>query len=150
MQALTRMLVVTYSRLVMKEVTLKNGTILTPGTYVLCPAGLVSLDPEIWESPMEFRGFRFSDLRSAKKEDAHKYQFATVTPRAVHFGYGRQACPGRFFASYEIKSIMASILSNFDLRVVDEKVGRPKNICSGAMVAPDEKAQIMFIRREFS
>ncbi|KAH6674963.1 cytochrome P450 monooxygenase [Halenospora varia] len=140
----------TYSRLVMKEVTLKNGTILTPGTYVLCPAGLVSLDPEIWESPMEFRGFRFSDLRSAKKEDAHKYQFATVTPRAVHFGYGRQACPGRFFASYEIKSIMASILSNFDLRVVDEKVGRPKNICSGAMVAPDEKAQIMFIRREFS
>ena len=65
----------------------------------------------------------------------------------MHFGHGRQACPGKFFASYEIKSILPHVLSTFDIALVDEKEGRPKNICSGAMVAPDETAKILFRRR---
>lgn len=131
----------------MRDVQLKNGLVLPQGSYLLIPAGMVSLDGEYWESPDEFRGFRFADLRSTSKADRNKYQFATVSARTMNFGYGREACPGRFFASFEIKSIMLHLFTKFDLKLVDESVGRPKNRCSGAAISPDEKAQVLFKRR---
>ncbi|KAM5437369.1 hypothetical protein McanMca71_001018 [Microsporum canis] len=137
----------TYSRLVLKEFTLKNVLKITPGTYILAPAGLVSLDNDIWESADEFRGFRFSELRSRSKEDAHKFQFATITPNALHFGHSRQGCPRRFFASYEIKAILSHIIESFDIKLLNEKAGRPANKITGAAINPDESVQLLFRKR---
>lgn len=140
--------IVTYSRLVLKHFTLSNGLKMTPGTYILAPAGLVSLDDDIWESANEFRGFRFSELRARSSEDAHKFQFATITPSALHFGHGRQGCPGRFFASYEIKAILSHIIDKFDIRLLDEKAGRPQNKIFGAAISPDDSVQLLFRKRK--
>lgn len=132
----------------MREVRLKGGLVLPKGSYLIIPAGMASLDGEYWEAPEEFRGFRFAELRMASKENRDKYQFATVSTRTMNFGYGREACPGRFFASFEIKSIMLQLLATFDLKLVDEKTGRPKNRTSGAAIAPDETVQILFRRHK--
>ncbi|KAL4767273.1 cytochrome P450 [Aspergillus nidulans var. acristatus] len=138
----------TYGRQAMRDVCLKGGVVLPKGSYLIIPAGMASLDGEYWEAPEEFRGFRFAELRMASKENRDKYQFATVSTRTMNFGYGREACPGRFFASFEIKSIMLQLLATFDLKLVDETAGRPKNRTSGAAIAPDETAQILFRKRK--
>jgi cytochrome P450 len=104
------------------------------------------LDDDIWESANEFRGFRFADLRSRSKEDVHRFQFTTITPKALHFGHGRQGCPGRFFASYELKAILSHIIETFDVKLFDEKAGRPANKIFGAAITPDESAQLLFRR----
>ncbi|KAI1281074.1 cytochrome P450 monooxygenase [Xylaria sp. FL0933] len=138
----------TYARLVMKDFTLSNGLKLPRGTYMVIPAGPVSLDDDNWESADEFRGFRFSDMRSRSKEEAHKYQYATITPSALHFGHGRLGCPGRFFAGYEFKAIIARFIDNFDIKLVDEKSGRPANKTVGAAILLDPSLQLMFRKRK--
>lgn len=137
-----------FNRLIRKPVELSNGITLTSGSQVFVPAATISLDPTIWEDPAEFNGFRFFDLRSRSKEDAHRYQFVMATPQAMHFGIGRQSCPGRFFAAFVIKMTLAEVLTRYDLKVVDEAVGRPVNIVHGGEISPDDNAQVLFRLKE--
>ncbi len=44
-----------------------------------------------------------------------QYQFVSVTKENMAFGFGRHACPGRFFAANEIKHILAQLLLNYDM-----------------------------------
>lgn len=108
---------------------------------------MISLDPENYPSPLEFQGFRFHEKRLASEESQYKDQFTTTSPRQMHFGYGRQACPGRFFASAAIKCIVIHILEEFDIKLVDES-GRPKNNIKGGMSVTSETMEAMFLRRE--
>lgn len=62
------------------------------------------------------------------------------------FGYGRHACPGRFFAANEIKLICAQILLNYDLKLPEGVSGRYANLHSGLTVSPDPTKTIK-IRR---
>ncbi|EPE26982.1 Cytochrome P450 [Glarea lozoyensis ATCC 20868] len=139
-----------FSRLVRRPVTLSTGLHLPAGTHILVPAAMVSLDPVLYPSPNEFRGFRFHEKRASATtaDDAHKDQFTTTSPRTMHFGYGRQACPGRFFASAAIKSILVHLLEEFDLRLIDPSAGRPKNMIKGGMNLPSETVELMFRRRK--
>lgn len=34
------------------------------------------------------------------------------------FGHGPHACPGRFFAMYEVKVVLVELLRNYDIRLV--------------------------------
>jgi cytochrome P450 len=80
----------------------------------------MALDPNIWGNPDElhgFRAFRFTELRSASKTDANKFQFATTSPaNSVYFGRGKHDCPRRFFASSEIKTIVAYLIRKYDIK----------------------------------
>ena len=131
-----------------KPITLSSGVHLPKGTHILVPAAIISLDPDIYNMPLEFRPFRFHENRSAASgEDVWKDQFTTTSPRQMHFGYGRQSCPGRFFASAAIKTILVHFLEEFDIRLADGE-GRPKNSLRGAMNIPSETAEVMLKRRE--
>lgn len=138
---------VSFTRLVQKPLTLSNGTTLPKGTQIMVPFHMVSMDPTIWKSPETFSPFRFSDMRDANKEDSHKYQYATVTENTLNWGAGKNACPGRFFAAYEIKAILAHLLENFDISLADKASGRPKNHEKGLEVSPDQNAKILFQAR---
>jgi cytochrome P450 len=70
----------------------------------------------------------------------------TVTKDFMAFGYGRHACPGRFFAANEIKLIMARILLDYDLKMPGDKTERYKNIQNGVDELPDTTGEIM-VRR---
>ena len=72
---------------------------------------LTHMDPEIYTDPNEFKYDRFVGGPKLSKG-------GIVVPRAVQiqpFGGGVSMCPGRFFAMYEIKIFMASILSAWDI-----------------------------------
>ena len=71
-------------------------------------------------------------MRAASRE-SHKHDFAGVDGTNMNFGAGRYACPGRFFASMELKLLLAHLLLKLDfqflpgasrppLRVLDEFV----------------------------
>ena len=62
------------------------------------------------------------------------------------FGYGRHACPGRFFAANEIKLIFSRILLEYDLRMPDGITERYPNIETGTDAMPDPTKEIMFKR----
>lgn len=61
-------------------------------------------------------------------------QFVSVGSSSLTFGYGRHACPGRFFAVNEIKMIMATALLHYDMKNVAGQTGRYKNRQIGAQV----------------
>lgn len=89
---------VSYSRIVAKPFKFSNGLEIPAGSHIQVPASQISLDPDIFPYPESFKGFRFADLRAEHAENKHRYQFTTTSPRTMHFGFGRQACPGRFLA----------------------------------------------------
>ena len=132
-----------------RGLTLSNGLHLRQGTHVAVAAHQLSLDPSIWDKADEFHGLRFSDLRTASSENANKFQFASTDPaHSLNFGYGNHDCPGRFFASTEIKLILAYLLRHYDMKAPSEWDGRPKTAMFAQRISPDGNANIMMRRRQ--
>ncbi|KAJ6092289.1 hypothetical protein N7467_004258 [Penicillium canescens] len=137
---------VSTNRKVLKSMKLSNGVELPVGTSLAASAGCVSRDAEIWEKPNEFDGFRFHKLRQQEGEE--KYQFTSVNQDALSFGYGRHACPGRFFASAELKIILVHILRNYEVRLQEGySKERPLYQFQEIMAAPDHTFELQFRKR---
>lgn len=117
-------------RIAEKEVKLKDGTIIPKGTYTMI-APVPMLNPRLYgPDPQQFDGHRFLRMRDQAQEqategasaaDIDRYQYVSMSSEDLTFGYGRHACPGRFFASYEIKILLAYLLLNFDFKSAKEQ-----------------------------
>ena len=79
------------------------GYRLPAGTYVMPGISLVQADPELWGNPDEFRPERFLD------DAAAPYTW-------IPFGGGRRRCLGAAFATFEMKTILATVLPRVELR----------------------------------
>ncbi|KAK5957437.1 hypothetical protein OHC33_001811 [Knufia fluminis] len=121
-------------------ITLTNGFHLPHGAFIATPAGQVAMDRDLWEHPTKFDGLRFDKLRSIPGNE-NKYQFVTTNTEHILFGYGTHACPGRFFASNEIKIVLMYMVLNYDLRLEGGQ-DRPPNRHMGIQVAPDPTAKV--------
>jgi cytochrome P450 len=72
---------------------------------------------------------------------------------SIHFGHGIHACPGRFFASNEIKVVMIELLQKWDIRLKGDVAGiggvdkRPASRMFEMAVMPNESAEIEIRRR---
>lgn len=71
----------------------------------------------------------------------------TVTKENMGFGYGRHACPGRFFAAAEIKLLLARILLDYDVKMPEEQTGRYANLAVANYCVADMKKELLFRRR---
>ena len=71
----------------------------------------------------------------------------TTSPESLNFGHGNHACPGRFFASNEIKVVLIELLRSWDFRFLAGK-GRPENVLGDMRCMPDTRAQMEFRRRK--
>jgi cytochrome P450 len=116
------------------------------------PGYHVAHDPEIFPDPYKFDGLRFHRLReqaesfnkpkvaggktSAVESAAHNL-FVSVSPNSLLFGYGRHACPGRFFAANEIKMIVARAVLTYDMRNAGDSQERYNQWYIGDSVRPD-------------
>lgn len=61
-----------------------------------------------------FYPFRYSDLRCVGGEDGN-HQFTQTGRTNINFGHGPASCPGRWFASSEIKCIVIELLRRYDV-----------------------------------
>ncbi|KAI1175879.1 cytochrome P450 [Nemania sp. FL0916] len=135
--------VATFQRKAMIPIELSNGFRIPAGTIVQCMTDMLDEAPAEWGDPYSFDGFRFYKLRS-NPEDVNKFQFSGTSYDSMQFGFGNDACPGRFFASNQIKIILAYILANYDIKFEDGIVDRPKNIMFEVNVLADPTVNVLF------
>lgn len=140
-------------RVVLQPFKLADGTAIPAGVDIAVPALPVNLDPLKYPDPERFDPYRYVKLRSGENPDPNGYssrelyQFISVTKENMAFGFGRPACPGRFFAATEIKLILTRLLENYDMKVPDGVRGRYANNVRGTSISPDATKTIMFRRR---
>lgn len=100
------------------------------------------MDPDIYTDPEKFDGFRFAKLRSSNDASTARLQYAASNLDSMAFGYGRHACPGRFFASNEIKMIMVYLLTNYDFKFPEGVTERPESFTAETQFLPNHTAKI--------
>ncbi|KAF9067171.1 cytochrome P450, partial [Rhodocollybia butyracea] len=135
----------TLNRMVLRDFTFSDGTVVPAGTIIGVATHAFHRDEAHYEDPETFKPFRFSDMREQKGE-ALKHQMAAVDPSYVLFGGGRNMCPGRFFAVNEIKALIAHILLSYDIKFEDNK-GVPPPSWNGVSFSPNRSAEVMFRKR---
>ncbi|KAK7168062.1 hypothetical protein R3I94_002190 [Phoxinus phoxinus] len=85
-------------------VTIPKDTLVGIPTYVLCR------DPQLWDSPDEFRPERFSP---ESKSEVNQYAF-------LPFGLGPRNCIGMRFALMIMKLLVVKLLQNFTVETCKE------------------------------
>ncbi|KJZ71110.1 hypothetical protein HIM_09529 [Hirsutella minnesotensis 3608] len=133
----------TFRRVVRKPITLCDGYQLHPGQQIGVSARHINMDDEIIDNPEVFNPSRWAG------EKASSAAFAHSGLTNMHFGLGRYACPGRFFAAYVIKAITSRLLLEYEFKLQDGyKYRRPPNIISGDKLLPNRDAVVHFRHRE--
>lgn len=132
----------TFRRIVRKPIVLSDGYQLQPGQQIAIPAKNLNLDDDIISEADAYNPSRWATQQQASASFAHS------SSANLHFGLGRYACPGRFFASYMIKSIMSRLLLEFDIELQGGgSHHRPPNIISGDKILPNRDAVILLRQR---
>lgn len=154
-------------------VTTPGGVHLPRGTAVACHGYAVMHDGERYPEPERFRPFRFAEKRAAvvvassaaagekgKEQgtgtgtgttglgggylEKARQAFTTTSAEYTGFGHGRHACPGRFFASAELRLMLAYVVMHYDFEFVET---RPRNVWFTVQRVPDMKATVRVKRR---
>lgn len=137
---------VTFERVIHRPFTLSSGFTIPAHTTIGIPTQAITMDESLYPSPGVFDPFRFSKLREERPETDGRSQYVASNPASLSFGYGRHACPGRFFAAQEIKAIMAYILRNYDFRFPKGQ-SRPESLRAETQYLPHPAATVEFKRR---
>ncbi|KAJ4270525.1 hypothetical protein NW762_002212 [Fusarium torreyae] len=135
------------------------GWTLPRGAFVTVNLQGTHHDDEIYKNAMTYDPWRYSSVREdweaktaeekKEKEDQGKkvrgLGMVTTSDSHLAFGHGRHACPGRFFVAHELKLIMAALLLNYDIKMLDQ---RPKPQWLGATIIPPLDACIEIRRKK--
>ncbi|PTU19544.1 hypothetical protein P175DRAFT_0483054 [Aspergillus ochraceoroseus IBT 24754] len=131
----------TFHRAATADLTLPDGTFIPKGTKIETNTCAIHADNTKFENATSFDGLRFYKYRQ-KPAQEHKHTLVAVTPNDLAFGFGKHACPGRYFSQIVIKIFLAEFLINYDVKCLPGQ-SRPKNLEFEAMVDPDPEAKVM-------
>ncbi|KID89997.1 cytochrome P450, partial [Metarhizium majus ARSEF 297] len=137
-------------RIALVPLTLKDGTKIPAGARIAWAGYHHANDPSVIDKPEEF-----DPLRSYRKRhindsvDFNKFIAGQTNSNSLSFGYGNQACPGRYFAVGEIKMILMSLLLEFEF-MFPEGRSRPKTMYADENVFMDPHAKLMMRKRNKS
>lgn len=127
------------------EVKLSDGTVIPKGAF-----SWVTLEayrnPERYPDPDVYNPRRFLDMRNQPGQE-NKWQLVTTSADHLGFGHGEHACPGRFFASNEVKVALVHLLMKYDW-VLPEGQKSGDVIKGGTESGVDAQAKILFRRRK--
>ncbi|KAI9465137.1 cytochrome P450 [Lactarius psammicola] len=138
--------VLTPTRLALRPFTFSNGVTVPAGTIITVPIIVIHADGENFPNPDEFDGFRFAKLRERDGDAMTRHQATSTSAECLTFGYGRHACPGRFFAVNEVKTLLAHILVTYDIKFEEGKQA-PRSLIIKSVRVPG-KANAMFRKRQ--
>jgi cytochrome P450 len=117
----------TFPRVVRKPVSL-CGHELEPGTIVIGSIYLTHQREDLYPEPKQFKPERFLERQFSP------YQY-------LPFGGGVRRCIGMAFAQFEMKVVLAKILSRLELALVDNRDVRPKR--RGLVTGPERSIQMV-------
>ncbi|KAI1322269.1 cytochrome P450 monooxygenase [Xylariaceae sp. FL0255] len=135
---------ITGARTVMdKSFKFHDGLVLPRGTRVAFPIGAIQKDERFIDNASYFDGFRFA---SADVESSNKYSKAASTINVTNlvFGYGKHACPGRFYAIRKTKIIFAKIALSYEFDWATIPKARPKEFPAEGQFAANLSQRIKF------
>ncbi|KAJ5057151.1 cytochrome P450 [Bipolaris maydis] len=134
-QRLNKLIDLGMRRVVLSNTTLSNGTVIPKGYKTRRRNPL--LGPDSLPNSEHFEADRFLKLRDT---DQSKWYFVTGSPEHLGFGYGKHTCPGRFFASNEIKIIICYLLVKYDWKFAEEE--RLPTLFAGAEYIFNDKQKV--------
>ncbi|KAE9980487.1 hypothetical protein BLS_008684 [Venturia inaequalis] len=97
------------------DVTLTGGLQLPKGTSIAVSTHLM-WDENVYSNPQEWNGHRFYQLRQIPGKE-NSSQLISTAPEHMGFGLGSHACPGRFFATHEVKMALCHILLRYEWKL---------------------------------
>ncbi|PVI00474.1 cytochrome P450 [Periconia macrospinosa] len=150
------------ARWVKEDIVIADTYLLRKGSVVQAAGGIMHWDPELWgEDVHSFNPRRFWGTQSGlKNPPASDQKGEGKTSQQVHaaafraFGGGASMCPGRFFAQMEIMSLVAVVVSGFDIlppqgkEKVDWNPARDDTKFPFAVSKPVRDIDVRFRRRE--
>lgn len=101
---------------------------------------LINKDPELFPSPKTFDSLRFYRQRQEPGQQ-ERHQFSSLSSENPSWGVGKFACPGRFWASAQIKLLLMVLLREFEVSYPEGQTERPENVVKG------EKNQVSVSQR---
>ncbi len=114
---------------VAQEKTEVLGYEIEPGQIVAASIYLTHQREDIYPDAKQFKPERFLE------REFSPYEFIT-------FGGGQRACIGQAMAQFEMKLAIATILTNYDLALADNRPESPQR--RGARLAPAREVQMVF------
>lgn len=133
----------TVKRKVLRDLYLRDGFFIPKGTHVAFASDAINRDSDIYAQPNTFLGSRFlahsvnHGLASTSSDSTH-LQYVTATPSYLNWGGGKSACPGRFYASNEIKLMLAYMLQHYEFDWQDD-TGRPESMVNDWNIFPNRE-----------
>ncbi|KAL4758909.1 cytochrome P450 [Aspergillus foveolatus] len=128
-----------------ETIKLSDGTIIPKNSNLIVSSQRM-WDESIYPSSDKFDPYRFLRLRETPGYETSA-QFVSPSPEHMGFGFGKHSCPGRFFASNEIKIALCHILLKYDFRLT-EQWKNPRPIASGAGLTAEPRATMEIRRRK--
>ncbi|XP_014561396.1 hypothetical protein COCVIDRAFT_33745 [Bipolaris victoriae FI3] len=143
-------------RSALEPFTLKDGTHVDVGDWICTPAHAVMMNPVDYPKPDTFSGFRFANpelVKSLENGDSLsnilQKQPTKLTDVGITYhvwGTGRTTCPGRFYASVLMKTILGQILLNYNFELMNPKAKRVFSWRSAIVPNPSTKVVFTPIR----
>jgi cytochrome P450 len=116
-----------FPRLIKKPMKLMNYE-LEPGTVLIASIYLAHQREDVYPNPKQFRPERFLERQFSP------YEY-------LPFGGGSRRCIGMAFASFEMKLVLATIMSKLQLALVDQRQIRP--VRQGLVIAPSNHLRLV-------
>ncbi|KAJ1323892.1 cytochrome P450 monooxygenase 1 [Microdochium nivale] len=123
---------VVLERAALKDVTLPDGRVIPRGAHIMVDSTQL-WDSSVYPDADKFDARRFLRMREAGDKSC---AFVQTSPDFLVFGAGRHICPGRFFASNELKLAMAHVLLKYDIQLAEGCSAEPMSNGFFAVVNP--------------
>nr|ACZ63292.1 cytochrome P450 monooxygenase [Fusarium sp. NRRL 36351] len=118
----------------LEDITLSDGTFIPKG-HQLAVSCHNMRDEKIYPNADTWDGYRFyRERQQSAREDS--VQLSSTSLEHMGFGYGKHACPGRFFAAKEVKIVMMFLLLNYEWRMPKDSKPNPISCCTTWVTDP--------------
>ncbi|KAF2655356.1 cytochrome P450 [Lophiostoma macrostomum CBS 122681] len=144
-QRMRDLLATSMLRFVKAQVVLSDGTVIPKGSTLMVVNDWAH-SSEHFPNADTFDMSRFVKLRERTGEE-NQHLFSTPSADQMGFGFGEHACPGRFFASNEIKIALCILLLEYDFEYVPGD-DPPQDIKSEIVRLSDPGARMRIRKRE--
>ncbi|KAF8446215.1 cytochrome P450 [Boletus edulis BED1] len=132
-------------RKALKDFTFSDGTFVPKGTLIAAAAVSIHHNKDVYENPDIFEPFRFAGMHD-EDGSRSKHQCTSTSADFLPFGHGRQACPGRFFATNELKLMLAHVVVTYDVKLQDNET-YPPSWHIGSFISANSHAKVLFRNR---
>ncbi|KAK2756647.1 hypothetical protein FQN54_005092 [Arachnomyces sp. PD_36] len=131
------------NRYVKENAILSNEVTILKGSQTSVITEMMRSE-KTYENAKKWDPARFYNLRCQDQDQ--KAQLVSATAEHIAFGLGKHACSGRFFATHELKIMLAHILMKYDIEFINGDGSRVRVI--GTDVLADNMPRVQVRRRK--